>query len=170
MPAIIKFVWMPRFVLFLFFITLTYNLKAQTWEFGAGVGAAGYMGDLNINNPVKVSGPSASVFIKKNFNGYLGLKAEGTFGIISAADSNSNSAQLQQRNLSFTTTLAEVSLMAEFNFMDYIPQIGKNKFTPYFFLGVSAVNYSPTTIYNGQKYDLRQAATEGEKKPYPTTA
>lgn len=161
---------MPKFVLFLFLITLTYNLQAQTWEFGGGIGGAGYMGDLNINNPLKISGPSASVFIIHNFNGYLGLKAEGTYGVISAADSTSGSAQIRERNLSFTTPLLEVSLMAEFNFLEYIPEIGKNRFTPYIYLGFAAVNYNPATIYKGVKYDLRPYETEGEKKPYPDMA
>jgi opacity protein-like surface antigen len=170
MPAITKFVWMPKFVLIIFLLLLSYNLKAQTWEFGGGVGAAGYMGDLNINDPIKPSGPSFGIFAKYNFDGYLGLRISYNFGIIAAADSNSSSPQFRQRNLSFTTTLNEVSVVAEFNFMRYIPSVTNSKYTPYLYLGAALVNYNPTTVFNGQKYDLRQIATEGEKKPYPTTA
>jgi opacity protein-like surface antigen len=170
MPAITKFVWMPKFVLILFLLLFSYNLKAQTWEFGAGVGAAGYMGDLNMSDPIKPSGPSFGLFAKYNFNGFLALRANYSFGIIAAADSNSNSAQLRQRNLSFTTSLNEVSVMAEFNFLNYIPEVGRNRYTPYFYVGIAAVNYNPTTVFNGQKYDLRPLETEGQKKPYPTSA
>ena len=169
-PAITKFVWMPKFVLIIFLFLISYNLKAQTWEFGAGVGAAGYMGDLNINDPIKPSGPSFGVFAKRNFNGYLAIRASYNFGIISAADSTSKNPQFQQRNLSFTTTLNEVSVMGEFNFFNYIPQVGRNRYTPYVYLGVGLVTYTPTTVYQGQKYDLRSLQTEGQKKPYPTTA
>ncbi|HZY36521.1 MAG TPA: DUF6089 family protein [Mucilaginibacter sp.] len=161
---------MPKFVLFIALFLVSYNLKAQNWEFGGGVGAAGYMGDLNISDPIKPSGPSFGIFAKYNFNGYLAIRANYGYGIISAADSNSSNAQFRQRNLSFTTTLSEVSVMAEFNFMNYIPQVGKNRYTPYVYLGVAAVNYNPTTVYNGQKYDLRPLETEGQKKPYPNTA
>jgi len=169
-PAITKFVWMPKFVLIIFLFLLSYNLKAQTWEFGGGVGAAGYMGDLNINDPVKPSGPSFGLFAKYNFDGYLGLRINYSFGIIAAADSNSSNPQFRQRNLSFTTTLNEVSVLAEFNFMRYIPSVTTTKYTPYLYLGAALVNYNPTTVFNGQKYDLRPLETEGEKKPYPTTA
>jgi hypothetical protein len=169
-PAITKFVWMPKFVLIIFLVLLSYNLKAQTWEFGAGIGAAGYMGDLNISNPLKPSGPSFGIFAKRNFNGYLAIRANYSFGIISAADSNSSNPQFRQRNLSFTTTLNEVSVMAEFNFMRYIPSVTNSKYTPYFYLGAALVTYVPTTVYQGQKYDLRSLETEGQKKPYPTTA
>jgi len=161
---------MPKYILFIFLIFISYGIKAQTWEIGGGAGGAGYMGDLNISNPVKVSGISAGIFVKRNFDGYLSLKLGYNYGVISAADSNSSNPQFRQRNLSFTTTLSEVSLIGEFNFMEYIPQIGKNSFTPYIFLGVADLGFTPTTIYNGQKYDLSTMATEGEKKPYSTTA
>jgi hypothetical protein len=159
---------MPKFVLFILLIFIAGGLKAQTWEVGAGIGGAGYMGDLNPNNPVKISGPSISGFVAHNFNGYLSAKLNLTFGTISAADSTSSNQQFRNRNLSFTTTLSEISAIAEFNFMNYIPQIGTNRFTPYVFLGFAAANYYPTTVYQGIQYGLRGKATEGEKA-YPQT-
>jgi len=161
---------MPKFILFVFLCFISFSLKAQTWELGGGVGGAGYMGDLNISNPVKVSGISIGAFVKRNFDGYLSAKLNYTYGIISAADANSSSVQFEQRNLSFTTALSEVGVIGEFNFFEYIPQIGKNIFTPYVFLGVAALTFSPSTVYQGQKYDLSTMATEGQKKPYATTA
>ena len=160
---------MAKFLPIIFLVFLSFSLKAQTWEFGAGAGGAGYMGDLNTKNPVLVSGYSFSAFAKRNFNGYLSARLNYTFGKIAAADSNSNNQQFRDRNLSFSTTLNEVSLIGEFNFMHYIPDAGKNKYSPYLFLGIASLNYSPTTIYNGAKYDLRAAQTEGELKPYPTS-
>jgi len=161
---------MPKIVLFIFLLFCTCSLKAQTWEIGIAAGGSGYMGDLNTHNPVKISGPSVSGFLKRNFDGYLSARANFTFGTISAADSNSSDAQFRARNLSFKTTLSEISLLCEFNFMNYIPEAGKNKYTPYIFLGVASVSYNPTTIYNGQKYSLRDLKTEDQKKPYPNTA
>jgi len=160
---------MAKLVPIIFLVFLSFSLKAQTWEFGVGAGGAGYMGDLNPKNPVKVSGYSFGAFAKRNFNGYLSARLNYTYGKIAAADSNSNNLQFRDRNLSFTTTLSEVSLIGEFNFMHYIPDAGKNKYSPYLFLGVASLNYTPTTIYNGAKYDLRAAQTEGEPKPYPTS-
>jgi hypothetical protein len=160
---------MPKIVLFVFLAFTAGSLKAQTWEIGGGGGGAGYMGDLNPNNPVKISGPSIGGFAGYNFSGYLSAKINYNFGTISAADSNSSSQQFRNRNLSFTTLLSEVSVTGEFNFMNYIPSVTKNKFTPYIYLGFGVLNYYPTTIYNGKKYDLRGERTEGEK-PYPTMA
>ena len=128
------------------------------------------MGDLNPNNPVKISGPSVSGFVARNFDGYLSAKINGTFGFISAADGNSSSQQFRERNLSFTTILVEASAIGEFNFMSYIPEIGKNVFTPYIYLGFAALKFKPTTVYNGVEYSLRPLETEGEKKAYSNTA
>ncbi|MDO3644537.1 DUF6089 family protein [Mucilaginibacter sp. L3T2-6] len=155
-------------VLFLFLLSL--SVRAQTWEFGVAGGGAGYLGDLNPNNPVKISGIALSGFAQRNFNGYLGLRLNYTYGKIAAADSTSSSQQFRDRNLSFNTTLSELSLMGEFNFMSYIPDAGKNKYTPYLFLGIGALNYTPYATYNGRKYKLRDAQTEGELRPYPTIA
>lgn len=161
---------MPKFVLFLFFIFISCGLKAQTWELGGGLGGAGYMGDLNPKNPLVISGPSISGYVARNFDGYWSLKSSLIMGRISAADSNSTNPQFRERNLSFTTTLFESSLIGEFNFIDYIPEAGRNKFTPYIFLGFAGVSYFPTTVLNGKTYNLRGAQTEGEQKPYAATA
>jgi len=161
---------MPKFILLIFLVFISYGLKAQTFEMGGGIGGAGYMGDLNMLNPLKVSGPSGSLFIKYNFDGYWSLKAAFTIGSISAADSTSSFAQLKERNLSFTTTLYEPSILVEFNFFNYVPQLGRNVWTPYMFAGFAAVAYYPTTVYDGVKYDLRGLHTEGEKKVYSTFA
>jgi hypothetical protein len=170
MPVIIKIYLMPKFYLIVVLIFLAAELKAQTWELGGSFGGAGYIGDLNEHNPLKVSGPSLGGFVQRNFDGYLSAKIDYTYGTISAADSNSSYPQLRERNLSFTTTLNEISLLGEFNFMSYIPEAGKNKFTPFIYLGFSAVKYVPRTTYDGVTYDLRGYETEGEKKPYANFA
>jgi hypothetical protein len=161
---------MPKITVFILLVFISCNLKAQTWELGASVGGSGYMGDLNVNNPVKISGISAGGFVQRNFNGYLSAKLNYTFGIISAADSNSSNQQFVNRNLSFTTTLSEVALIGEFNFMKYIPEVGRNKFTPFIYLGVATLKFTPTTIYKGEKVSLRDNNTEGQVHPYSNQA
>jgi hypothetical protein len=160
---------MPKFVLFIILVFISFNLKAQTWEFGASAGGAGYMGDLNPNNPVKISGYAIGGFVKRNFNGYLSARLNGVISQVSAADSNSGNQQFRNRNLSFTTPIREASIIGEFNFMNYIPDAGKNKYTPYIFLGVAAARYYPRATYQGQLYDLRSLKTEGEPAVYAAT-
>lgn len=149
---------------------ITFNLHAQTWEIGLGGGGAAYMGDLNQTDPLKFSGGAGSAFVKRNFNPYISARLTYTYGSISAADSTSKDALTRQRNLSFTDHLSEISFIGELNFMNYIPGVSHNRYTPFIYLGIAAVKYNPTAIYRGNKYDLRSLETEGEAKPYPSTA
>lgn len=160
---------MHKFLLAFTFVLLSLSLRAQTWELGGSLGGAGYMGDLNPNNPVKISQPAIGGFVKRNFDGHFSAKLNYNFGWISADDANSSSEQFRERNLSFKTTLSEVSVLGEFNILDYIPDAGKNKFTPYISLGLAATNYFPYATYEGKSYSLRGMHTEGETKNYSTT-
>lgn len=160
---------MLKFYAALLFLALSYTAKAQaTWEIGGALGGAGYIGDLN-PSPFKPSGKSGGFFIKRNFNGYLAAKLNYNIGKIAGADSTSSSQQLRQRNLSFTDGLKELSLMAEFNFMKYIPDAGKNKYTPYIFLGIGTTSFDPRTTYNGNEVALRSLRTEGQPAEYKTS-
>ena len=161
---------MPKFILFIFLVLLAPRLQAQTWELGGAFGGAGYMGDLNTTNPVKISGTAIGGFFKRNFNGYFSAGLSGTIGNIAGADYKSNNPHFRARNLSFTDQLREVGLRGEFNFLNYIPEIGKSKFTPYIYLGFAAVNFHPMTVYKGNTYSLINYETEGQKKPYSSVA
>jgi hypothetical protein len=157
---------MPKYITALLMLFISLNVQAQTWEIGGGAGMAGYIGDLNVNNPIKPSGGFAGLFVKRNFNRYLAAKLSYSFGQISGADSTSSSQQFRDRNLSFITPLKELSLMAEFNFMSYIPDAGKNKYTPYIYAGGGITSYTPRAMLNGSQVGLRQLRTEGQASPY----
>jgi hypothetical protein len=161
---------MPKIIAAFFLLFIITNVQAQTWEIGGAVGAAGYIGDLNVNNPVKPSGGAVGLFVKRNFNRYLSAKLNYTFLQISGADSTSSSQQFRDRNLSFTTPLKELSLMAEFNFMSYIPDAGKNLYTPYIYLGGGLTSYAPRTMLNGNEVSLRHLRTEGQSNEYSKLA
>ncbi|TWR25758.1 outer membrane beta-barrel protein [Mucilaginibacter pallidiroseus] len=159
---------MPKLLTVIFLLFISVKVSGQTWEVGAALGGFGYMGDLNTNNPVKINQPAASVFGKYNFNGYIAAKLSFTLGNIRGADSTSNDEQVRNRNLSFYTPLRELALLAEFNFMKYIPEAGKNKYTPYVFLGAGITSYAPRTRANGNVISLRHLRTEGQENEYST--
>jgi opacity protein-like surface antigen len=157
---------MPKIYFTVLLLMLTTALHAQTWELGAMGGGAGYMGDLNQTNPVKLSGAAVGGYVKRNFNGYLSLKLNAGIGHIHGADSTSNDPQFYNRNLSFSTRLDEISLIGEFNFLKYIPDVSKSRFTPYLYAGIGLVHFNPTAVYQGKRYDLRSYTTEGQPVPY----
>lgn len=157
---------MPKFLLFIFLLLVSYHLQAQTWEIGGSIGGAGYIGDLNPNNPVKISGISGGLFVKRNFDGYLSARLTFSYGKFGAADSTSSSQQFRDRNLNFTDGVKEISAIGEFNFLKYIPDAGPNKFTPFIYAGIGISGFAPRTNYNGASVDLRELKTEDQQKQY----
>ena len=161
---------MPRCLIFLLFVLTAVQAKAQKWEFGVQAGAAGYQGDLNQRNPLKVSGSMAGLLLRYNFNGYLSLKASASKAQIEGADSTSKYVQQRGRNLSFYTPLNEFALVGEFNFFEYRPGSGYNSFTPFIYAGIAGISYNPQATYKNQTYDLRPLNTEGNNALYNTSA
>jgi hypothetical protein len=161
---------MAKYLAILLLTFVSFTAEAQTWEVGGFAGGAGYMGDLNQNDPFKFSGIAGGAFIRRNFDGYLSLKLGYTYGVIKGADSLSQNAQARNRNLSFNTQLNELSLTGEFNFMEYVPSVSKNIYTPYVFAGIAYTGYTPKATYLGQTYDLRTIETEGKSYPGSTIA
>jgi len=161
---------MPKFLLVIILVLMSFGLHAQTWEIGGFGGGAGYMGDLNQNNPLKVSGVSWGAFIKRNFDGYLAARVSYMYGNIAGADSTLSNLQQRQRNLSFRTQISELSLTAEFNFMKYIPSMSHDIYTPYIYVGLGYTNFNPQAMYQGQLYSLQSIMTEGQSKPYSNEA
>jgi hypothetical protein len=152
------------------FMLISINLQAQTWEVGGFGGGAGYMGDLNQQNPFKFSDFAGGAFVKRNLDRYLALKLSYTYGVIKGDDAKSSNLQDRDRNLSFKTTLNEVSLTGEFNFMEYVPSVTINRYTPYIFAGIGYAAYNPQASYLGQVYDLRDLQTEGKSYQNNTIA
>jgi len=159
----------PVFILVLL-ISFTGKLSAQTWEVGGTIGESGYIGDFNPSNPFKLTDVGGGFFVKRNFNNYLSLKVQYMYGTIRGDDSTSTNPQLFNRNLSFTSSLSEISLIGEFNFMSYIPEVGTNKYTPFIFAGIGSTNFNPKASYKGIDYELAPLTTEGQASAYKTQA
>ncbi|WP_431294289.1 DUF6089 family protein [Pedobacter sp. P26] len=137
-----------------------------SWELGVMAGGAGYMGDLNQNNPLYISGLSGGIYAKRNFNQYLGVRLNYTYGQVKADDSYSGNEQLRERNLRFKTSLSEFSALVDFNFFNFNLGGGTRQFTPYLFTGVGLLVFKPTVKVNGERYRLDRLATEGQENGY----
>ncbi|WP_410219650.1 DUF6089 family protein [Pedobacter sp.] len=157
-------------IIFLFLLTIKTVGFAQTLEIGGFGGGAGYMGDLNPDNPLKISGFAAGGFIKNNFNPYWSLGLYVTTSKIKGDDASSKNQQFRDRNLNFYTPLTEFALMVDFNFLDYILEGGRHKVTPYLYAGVGMALFNPKTRYMDKTYELRYYLTEGQDKMYENYA
>lgn len=153
------------------------NSIVQEGEFGIGLGAGHYFGDLNTRARLNRPKLAAGIFFRKNFGNYIALRIAGNFTQLGYSDVyNTQNEYMRRRNLSFNTNVWELGLQGDFNFYRFMPGDPEFRFTPYITFGISAVNYDPYAYLNGQKYFLRPLGTEGQgldssrPRPYSSMA
>jgi hypothetical protein len=150
-------------ILFATLVSGAQNSIVQEGEFGIGVGAAHYFGDLNTRARLNRPKPAASAFFRKNFGNYIALRVSASFAQIGYSDVyNTHNEYMYRRNLSFNSNIWELALQGDFNFYRFLPGEPGLNFTPYITLGAGIFNYDPYAYLEGQKYFLRPLGTEGQ--------
>ncbi|NCI47795.1 type IX secretion system protein PorG [Sediminibacterium soli] len=146
-------------------------------EFGIGIGAGHYFGDLNPNFSINRPKVAAGIFFRKQLSNYIGVRISGEYAMLGYSDKYSSNPVQVQRNLSFNSNVWELSLSGDFNFFRFQPGFEGFNFTPYVGLGVGVFSFDPYAYLSGEKYLLRNLGTEGqgsaaypEMKPYSPLA
>lgn len=134
-------------------------VSAQRSEFGAMGGCSFYLGDLNQARLFKDVHPAGGFMFRYNLTPRWAVKADFLFGKLSSSDIGTDHST---RNLSFSSPLTEFSAEAELNFLKLYNQIGKNRFSPYIFAGITLFSFNPKAELNGVVYDLQSLGTEGQ--------
>ena len=155
-------------VLSAFTIFSSQELKAQysirqEGEFGIGLGAGHYFGDLNTRARLNRAKMAASVFFRKNFGNYIALRVGVSFAQLGYSDKyNTHNEYMYRRNLSFNSKVWELSLQGDFNFFRFMPGEPEHSFTPYITFGAGIFSYDPYAFFRGEKIPLRPLGTEGQ--------
>lgn len=141
----------------------------QEGEFGIGLGAGHYFGDLNTRAHLNRPKMAANIFFRKNFGNYIAARLSATYARLGYSDKyNTHNEYMYRRNLSFNSNVWEIALQGDFNFFRFMPGEPPYNFTPYITLGVGVFSYDPFAYLGGEKVMLRQLNTEGQGNPlYP---
>ena len=152
-------------------IILPSALHAQnTLEAGLSGGYSYYNGDIVPATPFVMPKPAFGAVVRYNFGDRWTAKITYTHAKVAGDDAKTEA--VKNRNLNFTTTIDDISVTGEFNFMKYSTGSMKHKFTPYITAGAGFFFFKPTGNQNGQIADLRSLGTEGQnidsvgRKPY----
>lgn len=146
----------------------TNNLNAQDavvqeGEFGIGVGAGHYFGDLNTTASLSRAKMAASIFFRKNLGNYIAVRVGASFAQLGYSDKyNTHNQYMLERNLSFNSRVWELSLQGDFNFFRFMPGEPEFSFTPYITFGAGIFSYDPYAYLKGRKVNLRPLGTEGQ--------
>ncbi len=154
------FVFMPRLI-----------LAQSSVEIGLHGGVAYYNGDINPALPFVMPLPTYGILARYNIDDRWTVKLMYSYAKVQGDDLVSKA--VNNRFLNFVTTINDLSLTGEFNFMNYFTGSKKSNFTPYLMGGVGAFLYTPKgKDSGGNLYDLRSLGTEGQNdtarhiKPY----
>lgn len=139
------------------------NAIVQEGEFGIGVGAGQYFGDLNTRGRLNTPKMAATFFFRKNFGNYIAMRIGASFAQLGYSDQyNTHNNYMYSRNLSFNSKVWELSLQGDFNFFRFMPGEPEFSFTPYITIGAGVFSYDPYAYLQGQKIFLRPLGTEGQ--------
>lgn len=151
---------------YLFLLTAAFLASTCFAQVRVGVfaGIADYQGDLTekiFQNPRFAFGINGAYQITSRIN----LRAGLSFAKVSGADSLSSQRDLQLRNLSFQTSITELSLIGEYDIFD----MDLKPWSPYAFAGIAVYHFNPYTFdRSGNKIFLQPLSTEGQGLPgYP---
>lgn len=143
----------------------------QEGEFGIGLGAGHYFGDINTRARLNRAKLAGTVFFRKNFGNYIAARLGASYARLGYSDIyNTHNKYMNSRNLSFNSNVWELSLQGDFNFFRFMPGEPQYSFTPYVTLGAGIFSYDPYAYLQGRKVYLRQlpVGTEGQNSPkYP---
>jgi hypothetical protein len=159
---------MKKAFFILLFISIPSFLFAQWNELGIALGVSNYKGELSATmfNTYFIH-PAGGVFFRHNINRRWSYRLMADYLYISGSDSKSTIPYNVNRNLSFESSIIDVSGFFEFNFLPY--ETGtkekKLKWTPYLFSGLSIFRFNPKADYNGDLISLHDLGTEGQNLP-----
>ncbi len=142
--------------------TTTNTIQAQHSEIGLWVGSATYFGDLNPDYDFLQTRPAIGALYRYTVSDYVVVKAGLAYGNIKYHDNLSNNPYQSLRNLSFKSSIWELSGQLDLHFKKYIIGNSKYSFTPYLTSGLAIFRFNPKTKFQDEWYTLNEIGTEGQ--------
>ena len=131
-------------VLFLSF----YSSVGQFIEYGGGLGATSYAGDLSRGYQPLDSRFSVYGFYRLNFSEFVSFRTSLTYGRLTGDDSNPIDPLAEERNQSFQANLFELAGTFEYYFLDFRDEQSPIRWSPYLFAGFGITRFSAENIPN----------------------
>lgn len=131
----------------------------KTLEVGFHVGTSYYIGDINPQKHFAMPDLEFGGVARYNLNSRWTFRADYTYATVKASDEKIG--WRPERGLGFRSTIHDISLIAEFNFLEYYTGNPKRNCSPYIFAGVSGFMFNPCCTVDSIGAELRPLKTEG---------
>ena len=151
---------MKKIVLLSIFAFISAYSFGQRVHVGVFGGASAYNGDRTSKIfPKQVTNGALGITVNYELQDQIMLRAGFTYTVVGGADRFSDKTDAQLRNLSFETSIVELSAVGEY----YLLNLYDRKYSPYAFAGLAIFKFNPYTYYgNQQKVFLKPLSTEGQ--------
>ena len=142
-----------------------YAQSPKTIEFGPHAGMTTSLNDINIWKLFNQFDLEYGGLVRFNYDTRWAFRVDYTHSLVKSSDEKSG--WRPERGLSFRSRVNDVSLIAEFNFLDYYTGKVESSVSPYLFCGVSMFFFN-TYPYTGDplidKIWLGEVLTEGDTR------
>ncbi len=143
----------------------TYSTEGITGQLGVSGGVMNCITDLGGKSKIfKTFKPEGGIYIGALYENIIGTRLELTWGSLTASDAYGKEAGVRQRNLSFSSDIAELSLLGEFHPLNLSSSF-HFPVSPYLLGGVGVFSFNPKTKLDGATVFLQPLHTEGEGFP-----
>jgi len=132
---------------------------SQEMELGGMAGGTYYLGELNPGRQFLFTKPAFGGLVRLNIDNRWSARLQFLRGSIAGDDAVSLANET--RNLRFKSNITEISIIGEFNFLEYFIGSKNNFFTPFLFAGPAYFTFNPKAPYDGDYLELRGLGTEG---------
>ena len=153
-----------RFLLIISCLSLFTLAQAQvdapkSIEIGPHGGMSYYVGDLNPAKHFAQSSWQAGLTVRYNQSSRWVYRIDYTHANVQASDDIIG--WRPERGLSFSSKIDDISLLVEFNFLEYFTGNPKKNFSPYLFAGIGGFMFDPCHVTDSTNVSLRPLQTEG---------
>jgi hypothetical protein len=174
--------YLPRYLAGVLLISCSTAFPQRAANIGLFAGTAYYMGDINPNRHFYRPSVSLGLLYRYYLNTRYAIKANVYYAQLSGSDFDFPGQLHPDRPLSpatFHTSLIDLALSVEFNFLPYTPGIANWNYTPYISTGISGAliassDRSSTNLLSvpfglGVKFNVTKRITAGAEWSFRKT-
>ncbi len=123
-------------------IAKPYHAFTQTYEIGVSGGTSYYLGDLNPTTHFHEPKPAFGLFGRYNVSNHISFRVNLKHGEISGTDEDTPYNINPHDDFTFSTSITELSMQGEVNFLPFIAGDKENRYSPYIFAGTGGFTFN----------------------------
>ncbi|MFT4698589.1 MAG: hypothetical protein ACI9SJ_001740 [Flavobacteriaceae bacterium] len=132
---------MKHFIVLLLISIVPFMAQSQTYEIGAFIGGANYIGDLGNTSYISPNTTAFGAIFKWNRSARHAFRGSITRASIEGNDADADDVRRRQRGYNFKNTVTELSVGLEYTFWDFNMYGGQPVSTPYLYTGLTYFFY-----------------------------